>query len=80
MRRDAMKTTTGKVYLVGAGPGAPDLITLRGAEILGRADIVFHDALVHQDVLAMAPRAEKLAVAAAFNSRVFAPLTKSTST
>ena len=57
-----MKTTTGKVYLVGAGPGAPDLITLRGAEILGRADIVFHDALVHQDVLALAPRAEKIAV------------------
>ena len=42
----------GKVYLVGAGPGAADLITLRGAEILKRADIVFYDALVHPDTLA----------------------------
>jgi uroporphyrin-III C-methyltransferase len=54
--------TAGKVFLVGAGPGAPDLITLRGAEILGRADIVFHDALVHPDVLALAARAERIAV------------------
>ena len=57
-----MKHTSGKVYLVGAGPGAPDLITLRGAEVLRRADIVFHDALVHPEVLALAARAEKIAV------------------
>ena len=52
----------GKVFLVGAGPGAPDLITLRGAEILRRADIVFHDALVHTGVLALAAHAERIAV------------------
>jgi uroporphyrin-III C-methyltransferase len=52
----------GKVYLVGAGPGAPDLITLRGADALQRADIVFHDALVHPGTLALAARAEKVAV------------------
>lgn len=52
----------GKVYLVGAGPGAPDLITLRGADALRRADIVFHDALVHPGTLALAARAEKVAV------------------
>jgi uroporphyrin-III C-methyltransferase len=52
----------GKVYLVGAGPGAPDLITVRGAQILARADIVFHDALVHPDTIALAARAEKIAV------------------
>lgn len=57
-----MKRTGGKVYIVGAGPGAADLITLRGAEVLGRADIVFHDALVQPEVLALAPRAEKVAV------------------
>src|SRR6185503_14317993 len=53
---------TGKVYLVGAGPGAPDLITVRAAEVLRRADIVFYDALVHPDTLALAARAEKVAV------------------
>jgi len=57
-----MKPAAGTVYLVGAGPGAPDLITLRGAEVLKRADIVFHDALVHPEVLALAARAEKIAV------------------
>jgi len=57
-----MKRCTGKVFLVGAGPGAPDLITLRGAEVLKRADIVFYDALVHPEVLALASRAEKIAV------------------
>ena len=52
----------GKVYLVGAGPGAPDLLTLRGAEILKRADIVFHDALLHPQTLELAARAEQIAV------------------
>jgi uroporphyrin-III C-methyltransferase len=57
-----MKRASGKVYLVGAGPGAPDLITLRGAEVLERADIVFHDALVHAGSIALAARAEKVLV------------------
>ena len=57
MRRDP-----GKVYLVGAGPGAPDLLTVRAVRVLERAEIVFHDALVHPEVLALAPRAEKVAV------------------
>ena len=57
-----MERVAGKVYLVGAGPGAPDLLTLRAAEILKRADIVFHDALVHPGVLALACDAEKVAV------------------
>ena len=52
----------GKVYLIGAGPGAADLITMRGATLLKRADIVFYDALVQAEMLALAPQARHVAV------------------
>ncbi len=49
----------GKVYLVGAGPGDPELLTLKAARLLAGAKIVMHDALVSREVLAMiSPAAE----------------------
>lgn len=57
-----MEHARGKVYLVGAGPGAPDLLTVRAARILGDAEVVFHDALVHPETIALAQNAEKIAV------------------
>ena len=54
--------TLGKVYLVGAGPGAADLITVRGAKLLAQADIVFHDTLIESEMLDLCPQAIKLAV------------------
>ena len=53
---------TGTVHLVGAGPGAPDLLTVRAVRLLGEAEIVFYDALIHPDTLALATRAEKIRV------------------
>jgi uroporphyrinogen III methyltransferase / synthase len=51
------------VYLIGAGPGAPDLITLRGYRCLQRADVVIFDHLVHRDLLEVAPpHAERIDV------------------
>jgi uroporphyrin-III C-methyltransferase len=52
----------GKVYLVGAGPGAPDLLTLRAARLLAEANVVLHDALVHPETLKLATKARFLDV------------------
>jgi uroporphyrinogen III methyltransferase/synthase len=50
----------GTVYLVGAGPGDAGLITMRGAELLGRADVVVYDALVNADLLRLAPKSAEI--------------------
>lgn len=54
------KTSFGMVYLVGAGPGDPGLLTLRGAWCLGRADVVIYDNLVDRGILDHAPETAEL--------------------
>src|ERR1700756_1889070 len=51
---------SGKVYLVGAGPGDPELLTLKAARILADADVVLYDALVSKAVLALISRGAQL--------------------
>ncbi len=50
----------GHVWLVGAGPGDPGLLTLQAASAIGQADVVLHDALVSPEVLALADPAARL--------------------
>ncbi len=52
----------GTVWLVGAGPGDPELLSRKAERLLTQADIVFHDALVGEPILAMAPQAEMVSV------------------
>ncbi|TFU01298.1 uroporphyrinogen-III C-methyltransferase [Polymorphobacter arshaanensis] len=52
----------GRVILVGAGPGAPDLLTLRAARALAAADVVVHDGLIDPAVLDLAPGARRIDV------------------
>jgi uroporphyrin-III C-methyltransferase len=52
----------GKVFLVGAGPGDADLITLKAVKALGRADVVLIDDLVNRDLLQYAPQARVVEV------------------
>ena len=44
---------SGKVYLVGAGPGDPELLTVKAVRILNSADVVLHDALVDESILVL---------------------------
>lgn len=61
--------TTGKVWLVGAGPGDPSLITLRGRRVLETADVVLHDALSHPGLLEFCRQAEIVNVGKRYGER-----------
>ena len=53
-------TPNGIVYLVGAGPGDAGLLTVRGTELLARAEVVIYDGLVNPDLLRLAPSAAEI--------------------
>lgn len=63
LRTNDASATQGSVALVGAGPGDPGLLTLRGLRVLNEADVILHDRLVSDEVLALARRdAERISV------------------
>ena len=60
LRQHSMAKTTGICYLVGAGPGDPGLLTLRGRDVLSRAETVVYDHLVNRELLGFAPAGAEL--------------------
>lgn len=55
-----MSGTVGKVYIVGAGPGDPGLITIKGLKVLKRSDVVIYDRLVNPKLLKYAAKAKEI--------------------
>lgn len=66
---NVLSPTTGKVWLVGAGPGDPDLLTLRAARLIMGAKIIVHDGLVDPSILSMAQPTARLVSVAKSRSR-----------
>jgi uroporphyrin-III C-methyltransferase len=63
-RKARAKVQPGAVWLVGAGPGDPELLTIKALKALARADVVVHDGLVSDEILALAPAdARRISVA-----------------
>jgi uroporphyrin-III C-methyltransferase len=65
----ARNGANGSVWLVGAGPGDPELLTIKALKALGRADVVVHDGLVSDEILELAPAAARLINVAKRKSR-----------
>ena len=63
------RAAAGRVWLVGAGPGDPELLTLKAARLIAAADVIVHDGLVSRDILAMAPASARLIDVAKRKSR-----------
>lgn len=61
---------SGFVSIVGAGPGDPGLLTLKGRDRLAQADVVVHDRLVHPALLELAPKAERIYIGKGYGRHV----------
>jgi uroporphyrin-III C-methyltransferase len=66
---NALSPKPGKIWLVGAGPGDPELLTLRAARLIMGARLIVHDGLVDPAILAMAPASARLVSVAKRRSR-----------
>ncbi|MFM8232297.1 MAG: SAM-dependent methyltransferase, partial [Chthoniobacterales bacterium] len=60
LRQNSMANKSGICFLVGAGPGDPGLLTLRGRDVLSRAEVVVYDHLVNRELLGFAPESAEL--------------------
>ncbi len=61
---DGRRARAGEVWLVGAGPGDPELLTIKALKVLQAADVVIHDGLVSSEILSLAPsHARRISVA-----------------